>query len=120
MSRGPLAANVNDGSCVQARGWVAAVCQKTVAVVMRSKGLPQCDEDLCGFNSSDWIQVVSDVKADRPDGGRVSQANTDRVRVVGSKISEANVLEHISSVVEGSYAQSLLQGHGNTEFGIDD
>ena len=69
MSIPPLSTIEVDGSWGWARLWVVAEDDsKMEVVVMRSKCLPQGDEDLRCLDSSKWIQVVSDVNSHRAHG----------------------------------------------------
>ncbi len=76
--------------------------------MQRSKCLPQCDEELSGFDARYGIEVVTDVDADRADRSLVAQSEPDGVGVIGSEVMEADVLEDVAAIVEGGETEVLV------------
>ena len=60
---------------------------------------------------------MADVDSHWSDGSGVTYSETERVCVLAMK---ANGAEHVAAVIKRHSAQALFEGHGNSEFRVDD
>src|SRR4051812_4279258 len=113
------ASRARDPAAVEAVAAAAPQASENPAeiVVLRSKCLPQSDEQLRVLDSRRRIQVVSYVNAHRTDRRRVAKADSERVRVLPIQAQSA---EDVATVIKGCDAQSFFDRHRNAELRVHD
>lgn len=88
-----------------------------VMEVLHSKGLPQGNEVLSGFDSWWRIQVVTDIDSDRSNRSGIPNAEAEGIRILPVK---ANRSKNISSVIKTNHSKVFLDRNWNAKLRIYD
>jgi len=83
--------------------------------VLHSKGLPQGNEVLSGFDSWWRVQVVTNIESDWANGRGIPDTESKRIRVL---TMEPYCPKDISSVVEPDDSQPFLNRDWNSKFRV--
>lgn len=88
-----------------------------VMAVLHSKGLPQSNEVLSGFDSWWRVQVVTDIDSDRSNRSGIPNAEAEGVRILPM---ETNPSKDVSTVVKADHSEIFLDWNWNAKLRIYD
>src|SRR5437879_6156990 len=90
---------------------------RAVTMVLCSKRLSQCKEELSSFDSRRRVQVVTYVDSHWTHRRGITKSKAECIRVLPVKTDGA---EDIATVVKSHYSEAFLDRHRNSEFRVQD